>query len=222
MNNTYQPGERRPIATRDLAISGRIASWLAKHGASPNGISVMSAVFGLAAGACAAGTGWCDGITARMLWLGTALFAQLRLLANLFDGMVAIESGKASPVGELFNEMPDRISDMAIFIGLGLAAGGEIVWAMLAALTSVATAYVRVQCALAGGGQHYIGPMAKPHRMFLVTMLCLYMMVTPGAWQTGYRGLGPAGWLCVVVTLGASITMIRRTLRASRKLKAAS
>lgn len=222
MNESYQPGERRPIATRDLAISGRIASWLAARGASPNGISVMSTVFGAAAGVCAAGTGWTDGITARMLWLGTALFAQLRLLANLFDGMVAIESGKASPVGELFNEMPDRVSDVAIFIGLGFAAGGEIVWAMLAALTSVATAYVRVQCALAGGGQHYFGPMAKPQRMFLVTMLCLYMVLTPGTWQVGYLGIGPAGWICVVVTCGAVITMIRRTLRAARKLKALS
>ena len=47
----------------------------------------------------------------------------LSLLANLLDGMVAMGRGVASPVGELFNEVADRVSDTAILLGLGWAAG---------------------------------------------------------------------------------------------------
>ena len=42
---------------------------------------------------------------------------QLRLLCNLFDGMVAIEGGFKTKAGEIFNELPDRFSDAFIFIG---------------------------------------------------------------------------------------------------------
>ncbi len=61
---------------------------------------------------------------ARLTWLLAAALVQLRLLANMFDGMVAVETNTASPVGELFNEVPDRVSDAAILVGLGYAAGG--------------------------------------------------------------------------------------------------
>ncbi len=43
-------------------------------------------------------------------WLAGALLVQLRLLANLYDGMVAVLRQIASPVDELFNEVPDRVS----------------------------------------------------------------------------------------------------------------
>ena len=49
----------------------------------------------------------------------------VRGMGNLLDGMVAVGSGKASPFGELFNEIPDRVSDIAILIGAGYAAGGN-------------------------------------------------------------------------------------------------
>lgn len=36
------------------------------------------------------------------------------MLANMLDGMVAIESGRASPLGELYNDAPDRIAEAAV------------------------------------------------------------------------------------------------------------
>ena len=44
-----------------------------------------------------------------MLFLVAAVCVQLRLLANLLDGMVAVGSGQASRIGELYNEVPDRV-----------------------------------------------------------------------------------------------------------------
>ena len=63
----------------------------------------------------------CSGCRARC-------WCRLRLLANLLDGMVAIGRGIASPVGELFNEVPDRVSDTAVLLGLGVAGGERWRW----------------------------------------------------------------------------------------------
>ena len=106
----YEPQERRPIASRELAISHRIAGWLAQRQVSPNTISVagmLAAILGgLAFSATSLDCSW-----SRWFWLGGAIAAQLRLLANMFDGMVAVLRNVASPLGELYNEVPDRVSD---------------------------------------------------------------------------------------------------------------
>src|ERR1700733_9115104 len=166
-------GDRRPIAARQLRVSVAIANWLAAHRASPNGISIA----GLAAGALA---GLAFGLTpdlpdaARWLWLAGALMVQLRLAANMFDGMVAIARGVTSPVGELYNEIPDRLSDSAVLIGIGVA-GGDWGLGALAALTAIATAYVRAVGKAAGAASDFAGPMAKQQRMFLVTLAALWL-----------------------------------------------
>src|SRR5262245_12580435 len=94
----YQPLERRPIASRKLAVMQRFASWLVRRGVSANAISLSSVAFGIGAGAALAATSVVESWPSRLAWLSAAALMQLRLLANLFDGMVAIESGSASPV----------------------------------------------------------------------------------------------------------------------------
>src|SRR4051794_29802427 len=117
----YVSGERRPIAARQWRASQWAAGWLARRGASPNGISVAGMVSGVGAGVALAATAWLEPGSAsqRAAWLAGALLVQLRLLANMLDGMVAIECGRASPVGELYNEVPDRVSDVGTLVGLG-------------------------------------------------------------------------------------------------------
>lgn len=63
-----------------------------------------------------------------LAWFGGAGGVQLRLMANLLDGMVAerlgVASSVANPLGLVYNDLPDRVSDIAILGGLGLALGG--------------------------------------------------------------------------------------------------
>lgn len=72
---------------------------------------------------------------------------QGRLICNLLDGMVAVEGGLRSPVGAVFNDLPDRVSDSLILIGAGYGLAGFITYApqlgWAAALMAVMTAYVR-------------------------------------------------------------------------------
>jgi phosphatidylglycerophosphate synthase len=62
------------------------------------------------------------------LLLVAVVGVQLRLLCNLFDGMVAVEGGKKSKSGEVFNDMPDRIADPILLVCAGyagVARGGQ-------------------------------------------------------------------------------------------------
>jgi hypothetical protein len=104
--------DRRPIATRDRKWTQSAMTWLVSQNVSPNAISI--------AGMCACiAAGLALGPTSveynRVFWLIAALGAQLRLTANMLDGMVALASGRDSKVGELYNEVPDRVSDAAMF-----------------------------------------------------------------------------------------------------------
>jgi len=159
-------------------------------------------------------------------WLLGAVLSQVRLLANMFDGMVAIETRTASPVGELYNEVPDRVSDAAIFIGIGYSAGGVTELGYAATCTAFLTAYIRAVGKVAGAKQEFCGPMAKQHRMFLVTVLGFYMSFSPPAWQPVWKsGLGdwgtPALVLAVIIiaSVWTAIRRLSRTAAALRKLQ---
>src|SRR5207302_9627498 len=89
-----------------------------------------------------------------------------------------------SNLGELYNEVPDRISDAAVFIGAGFAWGGNIALGYIATILAIFTAYVRAAGKIAGAPNEFCGPMAKQHRMLVVTLICLYSEVTPHSWQT--------------------------------------
>ena len=204
--------DRRPIAARNLGVTQRMAAVLVARGASPNGISVAGMVAGLAAGiAFAATRGWPDAATP--LWLLGAVLVQARLMANLLDGMVAIGRGVASPVGELYNEVPDRVSDTAVLAGLGVAADAAAL-GLGAALAAMFTAYIRTTARAAGAPMDFAGPMAKQHRMALVTGLAVWCAVIPGDW-----GGGPAVRLVLAaIVIGSVLTALRRLARAATAL----
>lgn len=212
-------GERRPIATRELQVSKRMAHWMAAAGWTPNAISVGGMVAAVLAGSAL----WLTSVVpdlARLWFLLAAMLAQVRLLANMFDGMVALESGQASPVGELYNEVPDRVSDTAILVGLGYAAGGSVAMGLAAAVAAVFTAYVRVQAAVAGAPQDFCGPMAKPQRMFVITLVAVWCGVTPAAWQpVTASGYGLPAACALVVLIGSVVTALRRLVRSGRALR---
>jgi len=214
MSVPYHPTDRRPLAAREWRASRRAAEWLVRRRVSPNTISLVGMVCAVVAGACLATTNLVPGGT-RPAWLIGAILILLRGAANMLDGMVAVASGRASPVGELFNEVPDRISDAAILIGLGYAAGGDVILGYGAALAAVFTAYVRAMVKVAGARQDYCGPMAKIHRMAIAVVVAVYCGVTPVSWQPAW-GAARAG-LCLILA-GCIVTSVRRLGRAATRL----
>jgi phosphatidylglycerophosphate synthase len=214
--------DRRPLASRDRAASKAVAHWLAVCGTSPNAISTAGMLAGVAAGAAFAVTSYLpDAPWNRLAFAAAAVLIQLRLLANMFDGMVAIEVGKSSPLGAMYNEVPDRISDSAMFIGAGYALGGLPAFGYVAALLAVFLAYLRAQGRVAGAHQEFCGPMAKPQRAFAMTVLAVFCAAAPAGWRVdlGRPGWGAVAWVLALVIAGEVATVGRRLAKIAKRLR---
>lgn len=147
--------------------------------------------------------------------ISVAVFVQLRLLCNLFDGMVAVEGGKASPVGALFNEVPDRVADSLLIVALGVAAG--IPWlGWLGALLAALTAYIRALGGALGLAQDFRGPMAKQQRMAVLTMASV-----ANAAET-FVGPHHLAWLLgsAIIAAGSLMTCFTRLRAIAHALRA--
>ncbi len=212
---------RRPIATRSWALFQGAAARLAAAGVTPNAISLSSIAFAAAAGVALAATSWVESsLAVRGLWLLAAAMIQLRLIANLLDGLVAVEGGKRTPTGELYNEAPDRVADTAVLIGAGYAVGGSPWCGAAAAIVALFVAYLRALGASAGAGQAFAGPMAKQHRMAVITALALYLAFSPTGWQpVDASGRGPMTVGLVVIAVGGLVTAARRLRIIAQRLR---
>ncbi len=109
---------RRPLASRRSRFAAIAVNILLRTAVTPNQISLASiAIAGVGALALI-------GAPERpWLFLVNALCVQLRLACNLLDGMVAVEGGRGTPVGALFNEIPDRVADTLLIVAWGHACG---------------------------------------------------------------------------------------------------
>lgn len=208
---------RRPIKSRNTKWAEAITNTLVRAGISPNGISLIGMLAAILAGLSFSLTDLASLSIERILWMGGSILCQIRLLCNLFDGMVAIARNEASKKGELYNEVPDRISDAAIMIGLGYSLGGSVALGFLAALVSVFVAYVRAMGVSIGAPNDFCGPMAKPQRMAIVTILGVYMGMTPESWRIEW---GESTIALLFVILGGVITAIRRLCRIAKAVDA--
>jgi phosphatidylglycerophosphate synthase len=208
----YAVTDRRPIAARRVGVFNRLATALAAAGVSANAISIIGMLAAIAAGLLLAF------VHAWWTYLLVAAFVQLRLLANLLDGMVAIAANRASALGELFNEVPDRVSDSAVLIGLGFAAGASPMLGAVAAVLAVMTAYVRTVGKAAGLPSDFRGPMAKQHRMAVVTAWAIVAAIVPSISVEWHLPL----WALGVIVVGSLLTCLRRLVGIAGQLRGAT
>jgi phosphatidylglycerophosphate synthase len=201
---------RRTIKARSAAWAQGAAAWLARGSVSPNQISVASALFAAAGAALLV---WCP---TPLGLVGCAVAIQARLVCNLLDGMVAIEGGKKSALGQLYNEFPDRIADSVLIVALGYAIA--MPWmGWLGALAAALTAYIRVFGGTLGFPQDFRGPMAKQHRMAVMTVACVGGAVELAVNGTMYALIAAS----IVIAAGSLVTCGTRTLAIARRLEAA-
>ncbi|MFN0121806.1 MAG: CDP-alcohol phosphatidyltransferase family protein [Blastocatellia bacterium] len=206
---TQSNTNRRPIRARSSAAANALARWLTRHNISPNQISLAS-IFFAAIGAWAL-----LAISPVRGALLCAVCIQLRLLCNLFDGMVAIEGGRKTPTGDLYNEFPDRVADSVLLVALGYACG--IAWlGWFNALGAALTAYIRVSGAALGLGHDYRGPMAKQQRMAVMTLACLATALEWSLRGTHNSLAAAAG----IIAVGVALTCCTRTMAIAGQLRA--
>jgi phosphatidylglycerophosphate synthase len=208
MNTSEEDGARRPIASRSSFWAIGIARYLGKMGVTPNSISVASVVFAGLGGALMVL------VSHPLALLGAAVCVQLRLVCNLIDGMVAIEGGKKTPTGAIYNEFPDRVADSLLLVAAGYAAG--LPWlGWLCALLAALTAYIRVFGGSVGLKQDFSGIMAKQRRMAALTVGLIAQSIE---WPIlgSHWSLVIAG---TIISAGSLVTCITRTTAIARALE---
>ncbi len=203
---------RRPLKTRQYKWAHKLAHFFVVRGMTPNQMSLLSIPLAVFGAFSLAATLLAPPILQSFLLVFAALCIQLRLLSNMLDGLMAVEENKKTATGALFNEMPDRVCDILFLSAAGYAVGAF--WlGLTVALLSVLTAYVRALGASLGNNQDYSGPMAKPHRMFALTIGCLsaaFMQET-----------SLLGWALIVILIGCILTVVRRVVHLIRFLEQA-
>ena len=213
--STYQPTSRRPIAQAFRQTALATVQWCVRRGIHPNWISYASVVAAAAAGLC-----FWQAATWPVLLIVAIALCYVRLWLNMLDGMVALASGTASPIGEIVNELPDRFSDVLIFVGVAHSGLCEVTLGYWAAIAALLTAYVGTLGQAVGTKREFIGLMSKPWRMVALHV---------GAWttlgllwwnsQTCWAGLTVLDWALLVIVAGCLQTICSRLLRVVRALK---
>ncbi len=204
---------RRELKTRSKTWAKVAAQKIKKLGFTPNQISILSIVCAFVSGVFYYASGFVneDYHWEKILFfIGGAVFIQLRLLCNMLDGMVAIEGNMKSKSGELFNDVPDRISDALILIGIGYGCKTmlfAVELGYICAIIAIMTAYVRVLGGACGVTQYFTGPLAKQHRMAFLTIGTVI-----GAF-VGFKNMNITLYTLLIITAIGSILTVFNRLR---------
>ena len=146
-----------------------------------------------------------------LLWW-SILLTLVRMTLNTIDGVIAIERGNLRLKGEIVNALPDRYSDIFIFMGVGLSPMCAP-WLGMAGMASMfLVSYTgMLSKAIAVNWQHH-GPLGKVERLILVMIfsgLEYYRLTgkigTPGT-------LSYFEWLMALFIVLGQVTVLRRLL----------
>lgn len=217
MTAGYAPTSRRPIAglfRKSAHAAVRIAVRMGIH---PDVFSYMS----IAAAAASGVFFWQSTRHPRFLVIAIA-FAFVRLWLNMFDGMVALAAGKASKRGEIINDLPDRISDVLIFIGVAHSGWCNPITAYWVAIAAVIVAYVGLFGQAVGVQREFSGVMAKPWRIVALSAgaLATMLVVLYGDAQPWFGGFMILDWVHFAILAGCAQTIAVRLRRIFRSLGA--
>jgi len=206
----YAPTSRRPIAAAFRRTADGATRFCVRHEIHPDAVSYLSILAAIIAAVCF----WKSG-ESRWLLVVAPLFCYLRLWFNMLDGMVAVAAGKASQRGEILNDLPDRVSDVIIFVGVAHSGLMNPIFGYWAAIAALLTAYVGLFGQALGVQREFGGIMSKPWRMVALHI---------GAWLEflSYRSFGGFTilvWTCFIVIAGCVQTIVVRLKRIAAALQ---
>nr|MDP9483135.1 hypothetical protein [Chloroflexota bacterium] len=121
----------------------------------------------------------------------------------------ARRSGRTHPRGEFYNEVGDRICDIAFLAPVAFLPGASPIVVLLGVIGALLASFVGIVSRAAGGERIYRGVLSKPGRMVLLSVCAVAAL--PG---------GPVVWTVfgVLLLVGTSLTCLERTVVAIRRL----
>jgi phosphatidylglycerophosphate synthase len=177
---------------------------LQRLGVTPDAVTLAAIPVGLVAGALLLLSP-----AAPVVLLGVPLLAALRLVLNLLDGALARRTGLMHPRGELYNELGDRLADIAFLAPVAFLPGADRTLVLLGVAGAIFASFAGVVPKAAGGERIYRGVLSKPGRMILLAVFAVAAFVVgPEAW-------GPFGPLLLAGTI---LTAVERIVVGIRRL----
>jgi phosphatidylglycerophosphate synthase len=137
--------------------SKHIARWAARRGLTPNQVTTVSLLIGLAAAAAFA-TG------ARWGLIAGAVLLQVAFTTDCVDGQLARYTRRFSTLGAWLDSVFDRTKEYAAYAGLAIGAArtGHSVWELAAAALTLQTVRHMIDFAYASAHEQAVGAVAQP------------------------------------------------------------
>jgi CDP-diacylglycerol--glycerol-3-phosphate 3-phosphatidyltransferase len=143
--------------------------------------------------------------------LAVPILATARLVLNLLDGNMARRSGRIHPRGELFNEVGDRVADVAFLAPVAFLPGASSSIVLLGVVAALLASYVGITTRAAGGPRIYRGVLSKPGRMTLLVACSVWALVAGPTTPWAVFG--------VLLLAGGLLTLAERLSVAIRTLE---
>jgi CDP-diacylglycerol--glycerol-3-phosphate 3-phosphatidyltransferase len=193
------------------AVNARLAPLvdrLARAGVTPDQVTLAAIPVAVLGGACLLASQ-----ATPILLLAVPLLAVLRIVLNLIDGNLARRTGRIHPRGELYNEVGDRLADVAFLAPVAFLPGAAPEIVLLGVLGGVLASYVGITARAAGGERIYRGVLSKPGRMALLAACAVWAYAIGPADGTAWAAFGP------LLLLGTFLTLLERIAVAIRRLE---
>jgi CDP-diacylglycerol--glycerol-3-phosphate 3-phosphatidyltransferase len=181
---------------------------LSRAGVTPDQVTLAAVPVALVGGACLLASP-----QVPVLLLAVPLLIVIRIVLNLIDGNLARRTGRIHPRGELFNEVGDRLADIAFLAPVAWLPGASASLVLLGVLGGVLASYVGITSRAAGGERIYRGILSKPGRMALLLVCSLWAFAEGPGSNNAWLVFG------ALLLLGTTLTVIDRLIIAVRRLE---
>jgi CDP-diacylglycerol--glycerol-3-phosphate 3-phosphatidyltransferase len=182
-----------------------LADRLVARNVSADLLTALALLTAGVAGACLAVS---DALPALLLLV--PVLAAIRLVLNLLDGQVARGSGTARPMGEVWNELGDRVADVLMIGALAFVTAVGPLMAGAATVAALLASYAGITSRAVGAPRQYGGLMSKPGRMIALAVAAPLALLLAQDW--------PLTLAALAIAAGALVTLIQRLLATRRDL----
>ena len=175
----------------------KMGKGFAATGLSPNFWTVVGLVIALASAV----------VYAMGMEFGLIIGGILLLVSGFFDmvdGQVARVTGKTSKKGEYLDSMFDKISEVAIFLGILVGGYAEPYLVLLAITLSLLVSYARAKSDLINIKLQGIGIGERAERLLVIAVIGIF---------------GFMDYAVIIVVIIAGITLIQRMIYTAKNIK---